>query len=506
MILRDYIDRAAAQWGTETAVQYMDRQNNLVKKSFLDLRQDSLAVAGHLAAAGYRGEHIALLGANSYEWMVTFYGIVMSANIAVLLNYNLSASELAALLHSGDASVLIYHHDMHQTAKRISDARAEPIKLICMNDCVYFSETGKPETQIFETAAGAGDACCAILFTSGSTGGSKGVMLSQNSLLADVNASLERSGRTHDNCRMLNLLPMFHIFSLSTEVLWCAVGGISLALNSTLPEVMENARRFKATHIHMVPMMAEFVLTHLERAAAERPERPKRVIADEIMGRDMRRWVMGGAYLDPDIRRRLGDFEIEAYCGYGMTETACVITTEEGSPFRENSVGRVLDCCDIRIQSGEICVSGVNLMLGYYKDPEGTAEILKDGWILTGDIGWLDDERYLYITGKKKNVMITSSGENVSPEELEGKLMSDSLVREAIVFQEKNRIVAEIYPDPDCRTELGEKAVFEQIAGLVASVNAANPPFKHLHEFRLRDTEIEKTDTMKIKRENYYYR
>lgn len=500
--IKEMLECAAAKYGKNIAVQYIDEKKRIVEKTYEDLKRDSELIAYHLSEKGYKKTNIAILSDNSYEWMISFFGIILSGNVAIPLNDKLPVEELNEILKRAGVKTFLYHKDRKALAEQIK-AENGIKEAVCMNEYPSFETEAFAAYEVPDAADAA--ECCMIMFTSGTTGGSKGVMLSQKSLLTDAVSASEQSGCRHDNTHILSVLPMFHIFALSVDVLWSVVQGFPIAINTSFPEIMKNAKRFGVTRICMVPMMAEYIYNSMVQLLGKQPQKPKRAIAEEVLGTKIKYLVFGGAYLEPEFRSRLASFGLEVKCGYGMTETSCVISTEEGVENKEGTVGHILDCNQVKIVNGEICVRGDNVMMGYYQDDEATGEVMEQGWMRTGDIGYMDEENYLYITGKKKNVIITASGENVSPEELEKKLLVYDLVKEVIVYQKKNQIAAEIYPDADYMIREKLDNAEAAIRRMIEEVNAKNPSFKHIHSFTTRDTELEKTSTMKIKREKYYY-
>lgn len=501
--IKEMLEHATAQYGKHPAAQYVDGNEKVVVKTYQDLKKDSELIAYHLSSKGYQKRNIAILSDNSYEWIISFFGIVLSGNIAIPLDHRLPIKDNETIVERSNSSVFLYHKNLAAMAEQIKAEVNDMEAAICMNEYAAFETK---EYAAYEVPA-VTDAkeCCMIMFTSGTTGVSKGVMLSQKGLIIDAVSASGQSDCRHETTHILNVLPMFHIFALVVDVLWSVVQGFTMSINTSFPEIMKNAKRFGVTRICMVPMMAEYIYNSMVQLAKKNPEKAKREIAEELLGSKIRYLVFGGAYLEQEFRNKLASFGIEVKCGYGMTETSCVISTEEGVANKEGTVGHILDCNQVKIVNGEICVKGDTVMLGYYQDEASTKEIMADGWIMTGDIGYTDDENYLYITGKKKNVMITNSGENVSPEELEKKLLAYEIVKEAIVYQKKNRIATEIYPDADYIARKPAGKIEDIIRKIIDEVNAKNPPYKHIHNFTTRDTELEKTGTMKIKRENYYY-
>ena len=216
-----------------------------------------------------------------------------------------------------------------------------------------------------------------------------------------------------------------------------------------------------------------------------------------MLGEHFRRIILGGAFIEPKLREGLLSYGIEVICGYGMTEATGPVSSEEGAGARAGSVGDILPCNEVKIIDNEICIRGTNVMQGYYHDEQTTAEHLQDGWLKTGDYGYIKDH-YLYITGKKKNLIITSNGENVSPEELEKYLHESPMIREVICFQKDDQIQAVIYPNMETFNQ-------ETLDAWVKSVNQRLPMYKQIRKYTVTDKELEKTSSMKIKRESYYF-
>lgn len=226
----------------------------------------------------------------------------------------------------------------------------------------------------------------------------------------------------------------------------------------------------------------------------------------EVFGRRLRRVSCGGGYLTPELAKNYQELGISIGQGYGMSECSPVISTAVWDrPDKIASVGRIVDRCQVRIVDGEIQVKSPSVMMGYYKDPENTAKaITEDGWLCTGDIGYVDDENFLYLTGRKKNLIILSNGENVAPEQIENMFADETIVEDILVFEENDVITAEIYPNFKYAETCGITDIEGAVGESIAKINQKLPSFKRILNFRVRKDPFEKTSSRKIKRSNYF--
>jgi long-chain acyl-CoA synthetase len=254
---------------------------------------------------------------------------------------------------------------------------------------------------------------------------------------------------------------------------------------------------FQPQSVTFVPMIAQSLLGKMELLYKKNGDR--KAVVSEIFGDELEVIYTGGAYLNPDIMKKYNEYGIDITQGYGMTECSPRICNgKRNSPFPD-SVGEIVPGCDVRIKDGEIWAKSRSVMMGYYKDPEETAKSLtSDGWLMTGDLGHMNDSGYLYITGRKKNLIILSNGENVSPEELENQFVCSPCIKEIIVYANDERITAEIFPNPEYVSE----DIQADIRSEVDRINDTFPPAKRIVDIVFRDTEFEKTTSKKIIRKH----
>lgn len=295
----------------------------------------------------------------------------------------------------------------------------------------------------------------------------------------------------------LSVLPVHHAYCLTMDILKGMTLGAIICINDSLLRVAKNIKLFQPNMILMVPLMIETMAKKLEDAAGLPPE----IVKKEVFGENFHTICSGGAYLNPSYIDLFQRYGITILQGYGMTECAPVISTTVPWNIRKESVGQLIPNCEAKTVDKELWVRGSSVMKGYYKMPEETAEALtEDGWLRTGDLGYVDEEGFVYLTGRKKNLIITKNGENVSPEELENKIGEHRLVQEILVRESNGVIEAEIFPDYEYakKKEITEiQAVLQEV---VDDYNKTAPAHKRVYSLKVRETEFEKTSSKKIKR------
>lgn len=295
----------------------------------------------------------------------------------------------------------------------------------------------------------------------------------------------------------LSVLPVHHAYCLTMDILKGMTLGAIICINDSLLRVAKNIKLFQPNMILMVPLMIETMAKKLEDAAGLPPE----IVKKEVFGENFHTICSGGAYLNPayvDLFQRYG---IKILQGYGMTECAPVISTTVPWNIRKDSVGQLLPNCEAKTVDKELWVRGSSVMKGYYKMPQETEEALtEDGWLRTGDLGYVDEEGFVYLTGRKKNLIITKNGENVSPEELENKIGEHRLVQEILVREKNGVIEAEIFPDYEYAKKKEITEIQSVLQEVVDDYNKTAPAHKRVYSLKVRETEFEKTPSKKIKR------
>ena len=295
---------------------------------------------------------------------------------------------------------------------------------------------------------------------------------------------------------MMSVLPVHHAYCLSMDFLKGFSTGAVVCINDSLIRMVKNIKLFRPNLILMVPLMVETIAKKLEDAAGLPPE----IVKKEVFGEQFHTICSGGAYLPPAMVDLFAKYGIAILQGYGMTECSPVISTTVSWDIRKGTVGRLLPNCEAKTVNEELWVRGSSVMQGYYKMPEETAEALADGWLRTGDLGYVDEEGFVYLTGRKKNLIITKNGENVSPEELENKIGENHLVQEILVRESEGVIESEIFPDLEYAAKKEIIDIPAELQKLIDDYNSSAPAYKRVYRLKTRDTEFPKTPSKKIKR------
>lgn len=488
--LKDVIRHGAEAYGQQAAFRYKVKKE-IEEKTYNDVYRDSMSVSRMMDSLGMREKHIALLGTTSYSWIISYFGITNSGSVAVPIDVQLSADAICDQLNRADVSMLIFDEIRKDVAEAVKVKCPSVKHVISMqSDLLELIKENEGEFDIEISP----DKLCTILFTSGTTGKSKGVMLSHRNL-TDNAACLDM--KIPAGTVSMTLLPINHVYCLTMDIVKGLYIGIIICINDSIMHVQKNLKIFKPEIVLLVPLVIESIYNKLKDAGSLLP---KKMIAKEAFGGNLRTIVSGGAYLDPDYVEKFAEYGITILQGYGMTECSPVISTNLEWDNRRGSVGKLLPNCEARIVDDEIQVRGSSVMMGYYKMPQETSETIVDGWLKTGDLGYVDDEGFLYITGRRKNLIILANGENVSPEELENQLGRSELVKEVLVREKDKAIEAEIFPDYDYAKKKHVKDVRAKLQEIIDEYNKSMPAYKRIYSLIVRDEEFEKTTSKKIKR------
>ena len=295
----------------------------------------------------------------------------------------------------------------------------------------------------------------------------------------------------------MTLLPINHVYCLTMDIIKGIYIGVTSCINDSIMHVQKNLKLFKPDMVLLVPLVIESIYAKLKAAGGIMP---KKMVAKAAFGGNLKTICSGGAYLDPEYIDRFEEYGITILQGYGMTECSPVISTNLAWESKKGSVGKLMPNCEAKIVDEEIWVRGSSVMLGYYKMPEETAETLKDGWLKTGDLGYVDEDNFVYITGRKKNLIILANGENVSPEEIENQFSRFELVKEILVREKDTLIEAEIFPDYEYAKKKHVKDIQAKLQEMIDEYNKDVPVYKRIHSLIVRETEFDKTTAKKIKR------
>ena len=499
--VRELVDGAAAKYEDRTFLMFM-RDGEVQERSFRKTQQDSLAVCRYLRYISERRMHVAIMSKTSYDYITCLTGILMSGNVALPLSPDISEAEAAMLLERADVEFLFYGEEISEKAEslcRHCTSLRKAVRIGAAHFAKLYDDFGEasPHAALSDITVDP-EACAAMIYTSGTTGERKAVMLSTKSLVGNV--------LYHDYCKdiftendvALSVLPMYHIYCFTGDYLKNLKDGMRVALNGDMHDLVRNLTVFQPKVIRVVPMIASTLLRRVKAICTRHPEVTPYDAARQVFGKNIRWLISGGAYLDPALITAYDELGIFLRQGYGMTEAGCRISVpDEDASFE--SVGRVIDICDARVYGGEIQVKSDTLMLGYYKMPQETASMFtSDGWLRTGDIGYLTEDRQLFITGRVKNLIILSNGENVSPEAIEKKFSDRQLVQEVMVYAENDKIIAEIFPNYAFAEENKIDDIFGILEEIVDTMNMTAKASHVISRIKLRSSPFERTATGKL--------
>lgn len=499
--VRELIDRAAERYEDRTFLMFV-RNGEVQERSFRKTQQDSLSVCRYLRYVSDRRMHVAIMSKTSYDYITCLTGILMSGNVALPLSPDISEAEASMLLERADVEFLFYGNEISEKVESLCRHCVSLKKAVCIGTEQFarmYDDFGAGSQYVHLSDYSVDpEACAAMIYTSGTTGDRKAVMLSTKALVGNV--------MYHDYCEdifteddvAMSVLPMYHVYCFTGDYLKNLKDGMRVALNGEMHDLVRNLTVFQPKVMRVVPMIAATLLRRVKAICTRRPETDPFDAAREVFGKNIRWLISGGAYLDPALISAYNELGIFLRQGYGMTEAGCRISVpDEYASFE--SVGRVIDICDARVYGGEIQVKSDTLMLGYYKQPQETAAMFtSDGWLRTGDIGFLTHDRQLFITGRVKNLIILSNGENVSPEAIEKKFSDRRLVQEVMVYAENDKIVAEIFPNYDFAEENRIDDVVGMLENIVDTMNMTAKPSHMISRIKLRNSPFERTATGKL--------
>lgn len=525
----------------EKEIEYQD-------VTYKELLDDINALGTAMYLKGAKNKRVAIIGKNRYEWIVTHLANLLGGIVSIPLDKDLQLEELENSLIRSKADYIIFDEKIVDRIEEIKKKNKTNLKdYICMSNISGYETVpnlineGKKQIRNnneyvnFEIK---NNEMNILLFTSGTTSKSKAVMLSQRNIASNVYA-LQTCEDIRPTDVNIAFLPFHHIFG-STCMLVMLACGAKTVFPDGLRYIKKNLNEYKVSVFVGVPILVEAIYktimkeidktgkTELINSALKISKVLKKFHIDvrrklfkqiiDALGGKLRFIISGGAPADPLISKGFNDFGIKTVQGYGLTETSPVIAAEDDKHMKNGSIGITMKNVELEIVNkdengvGEIRVKGPNVMLGYYEMQEETNKVLKDGWFYTGDLGYKDEEGYLYITGRNKNMIVLKNGKKVFPEEIETILNRQELVLESMVFglpekDDKNdvklavkivydkEIVLEKYPGKT------EEELYKIIWEQIKEVNKTFPKYKHIQKMLLSSEELIKTSTKKVKRQ-----
>ena len=549
--IKEIIYNSANLYGDKEAFVIKHKNGNEVNYENITYRrllEDINKLGTALYSLGYKGKRIAIIGKNRYEWVLAHLANLLGGIVSIPLDKDLQYGELEGSLIRSKADAIFFDEKLLETINEIKNNNKTNLKeYICMSKQEGFKsieellkigekliKEGKNDyinAEINENEMNI------LLFTSGTTSKSKAVMLSQKNIASNIYAMqcVEDIRPTDTN---IAFLPFHHIFG-STCIIMMMSCGVKTVFPDGLRYIKQNLNEYKVTLFVGVPVLVEAIYKTIMKEIEKQGKTKiinfaiaisnfllklhidiRRKIFKQVLsalGGELRFIIEGGAPADCEISRNFQSFGIDIVQGYALSETAPVIAAENLNEQRYGSVGTVMKNDIVEIENkdengiGEIKVKGPNVMLGYYEMPELTKEVLKDGWFYTGDLGYLDKDGYLFITGRSKNLIVLKNGKKIFPEELEMLINRMDIVEECMVFGmpdgvDKNDIklsVKIVYNKDIAKEKYGDKSMDELkkiIWDEIKELNTSFPRYKHIQNMILTDEELIKTTTKKIKR------
>ncbi len=526
--IRKLVEYGVTNYSERKFVIYLDKDNKEITKTYGDIWLDVVAIGSFFLKHGFNGGvKIAILSESlhAYEWMMIFYATLLTRNIAIPLDRELSAEDLAEHVKKGEIDY-IFHSDTYSGYAEVFKNTQGIVVKNYFNFSNY-ADIVKEGREAYDGGFKAFDDVkiepsdlATIVFTSGTTGKSKGVMLSHGNLASNVVAACASMAGQNT----VVFLPLNHTFSWISAIFSGFIYGEYGFLTRDYRSVVNDFKTYSPRLFTAVPLVLEKVYYTIWRTARKSGKEDllkkgikisrflmkfgidiRRKIFKEVheqLGGELEVIFCGVAYLDTKLEEGLYDLGILVLNGYGTTECSPAVTANRQDNYKFGSVGLPLPCNEIKIHNpdkegiGEIYVRGSNVMVGYYNDPEATAEVFDGDWFKTGDFGRIDEDGFLYYIGRQKNLIVLPNGKNISPEELEDKLGTLEYVQEVLVFAKDGHLEAGFllnFDDfPDAR---------ERLRSDVRALNEKLPMFKRIVKRHVRKAEFDKTTSLKIKRD-----
>ncbi len=544
--LKEMLYFVAEHYGNKTAFVLKDKSGYLYNVSYYNFVKDVESVGISLINNGFANKKIAIIGKNSYKWAVSYLAACI-VGIVVPIDKELHFNDVINFLNISEASVVLGDDknlsEIVANVQLLNNATSFINFDLKSNNEIYygfdsFKSSGlynlENDLNPFSKIKIDPDDMHFLLFTSGTTGNSKGVCLSHKNICSNIFA-VGSIVKVDTSTSILSILPIHHTYECTLGFLLVISSGGTIAFCDGLRYISKNLQEYKPNIILSVPLLLENVhkkiMSSLEEALPEKYFKKNKHIMDSIpffmrpivkkrilksLGGNLKKIIVGAAAVDPEILKSLNKFGILVLSGYGLTECSPLVAGNNDFFHNFYAVGLPIPNCEFKIDSpneegvGEILVKGSNVMLGYYKNEKANKESFSDGYFRTGDLGRIDEQGYLYVTGRCKSVIITKNGKNVYPEELEEMLNHNEAISESLVtgdFDKKTNdtvVKAQIIPNLDFIKKKIKAPSKEDISNFIHSaikaVNAKLPNFKHIKDFTIRNKDFEKTTTQKIKR------
>ena len=564
--IKEMIDASVEAFPDRVAYMYKDEHKEPFKTmTYAEFKAEQNAIGAALIERGFKGSKIAVIGENSHRWALSYYSVVCGVGVIVPIDRNLEPGEITNLLERADVEAIFASPKLAPTVVPLLDElplvkqviimaapNDEVDELITDNRLITMSQlVAEGKELVAEGKQGYIDAqinaddLSTILFTSGTTGLAKGVMLSHRNLSQNV-FNMSKYVHIPEAGRVLDVLPMHHVYEMTCTVMTSFYQGATVVICEGLKYIQKNFVEAECNIMLGVPLIFENIYrkiwTNAEKSGStdklrraigmsmKLDLRNNRAVTKRlfkavhgIFGESLHQLIAGGDAIDPNVIAEFEAMGLPMMQGYGMTENSPIIAVNQDRYGKAASVGKPMPGTEVRIIDkdssgiGEVICKGPSVMMGYYKDAENTAKTIKDGWLYTGDYGYFDEDGFLYITGRKKNVIVTKGGKNIFPEEVEYYLLLSDYICEVIVYGKPEEVkddlicTAIMYPDYKALEEAGaenDEDKYKLLKEAVEEANSKMPPYKRVKRIEIREDDFIKTTTLKIKRfekENYEY-
>ena len=541
--IKEMLDLAVKEAGNKNAFEYKNG-DKIVKITYKQYVDDINSLGTALASLNMHNKPVAIIGENSYKWLTVYLCMLQSTGVFVPVDRELTCLDVINVLKHSDSEVLFFSKKYAQYIPEIKksipnikyyiglDVKKDEDNILSYD---LLKESGKKlldkKSTIYTDLKDDENNLKLLVYTSGTTGNPKGVMLTEHNLISVVYYGLQIAD-IGEKC--LSVLPYHHTYEAVAGILVGLHKHSTICINDSLKNVLKNLQLYKPDYIYLVPAFTEVFYKSIWNNAQKtgKDKALKKMIPlsnalrktgidlrkkffksiHEAFGGNLNQIVCGGAPIRPEIGKFFNDIGITLLNGYGITECSPLVSVNRANFNDSNTVGVILPCCEVKIENktadgdGEIYVKGDIVMKGYYKEPEKTAKVLKDGWFNTEDYGRINEKGQLIINGRKKNLIVLDNGKNIYPEEIENYIMGIPYVKEVLVKASKNAagqetaLIAEVFLDKEKIEEMHIENIKETLKKDVQDSVRELPVYKHISDVKIRKNEFEKTTTSKIKR------
>ena len=551
---RELVNRSAEKYPNNVAYKFKQNlgktNQKVIEKTYKEVREEIEALGTMLLNMGLENKKVALIGNNRYEWCESYFAITTSNIVVVPLDKALPNQEIRSLIERSKADAVIYENKYNEVFNSLKEENNETLKYYINMDLKQDEDGILSFTKLIEKGKdllAKGDKkyseikidnekLSVLIFTSGTTNRSKGVMLSQKNITSNIMAMAKMS-KMYPNDVLLSFLPLHHTFECTITFLYGYYSGATVAFCDGLKYIAKNLQEYKISVFVAVPLVLETIYKKIQKGIKDQGKEKivntmskianfllkfhidiRRKVFKSVLdqlGGNLRIAYFGAASMDKNVIKGYNNFGIDTVQGYGLTETSPLLAAETDKEHCPGSVGMAPFNVQLRLEGvdekgvGEIVAKGPNVMLGYYENPEATKAVLKDGWFHTGDLGYYDKDGYLYITGRKKEVIVLKNGENVYPSEIEFLVNQLPYVVESIVFPRENSKgeislgIKIVYDEAVIKEKFGDKTQKEYknlVWEDIKEINQNLSQFKKLKEVVITTEPLEKTTTQKVKR------